>query len=164
VDYFFEWDFYKERSNRQKHKIDFERAASVFRDPKAMTIFDDSHSEDEERWITLGLDRTGILLVICHTFVEETKDKCRLRIISARKAEKPEFINIEGIMKKEYDFSKGERGKFYRKGVKFHLPIYLDDENFKFIEKIAEKKKSDLNSVVNELISKDLEIAGALTA
>ncbi len=67
-------------------------------------------------------------------------------------------------MKKEYDFSKGERGKFFRKGAQFHLPIYLDDENLKFIEKIAEKKKSNLKSVVNELISKDLEIAGALSS
>lgn len=49
-------------------------------------------------------------------------------------------------MKKEYDFSKGTRGKFYRKNLKFNLPVYLDDDNLQFIEKIAKKKKADLSS------------------
>ena len=52
-------------------------------------------------------------------------------------------------MKKEYDFSKGERGKFYRKDVVLNLPIYLDADNLKFVQNIAEKKKTDLNTVVN---------------
>lgn len=52
-------------------------------------------------------------------------------------------------MKKEYNFSKGERGKFYRKNVVLNLPIYLDPENLKFVQKIAEKKNTDLNTVVN---------------
>ena len=43
-------------------------------------------------------------------------------------------------MKDEYDFSKGERGKFYRPDAKLNLPIYLDDEVFAFIEDIASKK------------------------
>ena len=43
-------------------------------------------------------------------------------------------------MRKEYDFSKGERGKFYRPDVKLNLPIYLDDEVITFIENIANKK------------------------
>ena len=66
-------------------------------------------------------------------------------------------------MKKEYDFSKGERGKFFRKDVRFFLPIYLDDDNLKFIEELAKKKKSDVNSVVNDLISKDKELANSLS-
>jgi len=47
-------------------------------------------------------------------------------------------------MKKEYDFSKGERGKFYRPDLKLNLPIYLDPETRSFIEKIAKKKKTDM--------------------
>ena len=48
-------------------------------------------------------------------------------------------------MKKEYDFSKGERGKFYKPDLKLNLPIYLDPETRSFIEKIAKKKKADLS-------------------
>ena len=62
-------------------------------------------------------------------------------------------------MKKEYDFSKGERGKFYRPDVTFNLPIYLDPENLSFIEAIAKKRKSNLSKVVNDLIKTDRKIA-----
>ena len=66
-------------------------------------------------------------------------------------------------MKKEYDFSKGERGKFYRQNVRIHLPIYLDEQSLEFVEKIAKKKKADLTSVVNEIIKSGKELAKALT-
>ena len=62
-------------------------------------------------------------------------------------------------MKKEYDFSMGERGKFYRADAKLNLPIYLDPETLSFIESIAEKKNSDLSTVVNDLIKTDMQIA-----
>ncbi|MBN1226028.1 MAG: hypothetical protein JXA79_03470 [Deltaproteobacteria bacterium] len=62
-------------------------------------------------------------------------------------------------MKKEYDFSEGERGKFYRPDLKLNLPIYLDPETRSFIEKIAKKKKTDLSTVVNDLIKTDMQIA-----
>lgn len=62
-------------------------------------------------------------------------------------------------MKKEYDFSKGERGKFFKLDMKANLPVYLDPEVLPAIEKIAEKKKTDLSAVVNDLIKSDLEIA-----
>lgn len=62
-------------------------------------------------------------------------------------------------MKKEYDFSKSERGKFYSKDVKINLPIYLDSENQEFIQMIASKKNSDLSKVVNDLIKNNIKIA-----
>jgi hypothetical protein len=65
-------------------------------------------------------------------------------------------------MKKEYDFSKGERGKFYHQNLRIHLPIYLDQESLEFVEKIAKKKKADLTSVVNEIIKGDKELAKTL--
>ena len=68
----------------------FERGATIFLDPNALSLFDEQHSEDEERWITLGLDHTGALLVICHTYREETENSARVRLISARKATKNE--------------------------------------------------------------------------
>ncbi|MBU1055512.1 MAG: hypothetical protein KKC46_17065 [Proteobacteria bacterium] len=62
-------------------------------------------------------------------------------------------------MKKEYDFSKGERGKFYRPDMKLNIPIYLDDEVLSFVEKIASKKGIDRSSVVNELLKGDIKLA-----
>lgn len=62
-------------------------------------------------------------------------------------------------MKKEYDFSKGERGKFYSKKARLNLPIYLEPETLSFVESIAEKKKSDISKVVNDLIKTGMKIA-----
>ena len=62
-------------------------------------------------------------------------------------------------MEKEYDFSKGERGRFYRRKAKLNLPIYLDPEALSFAESIAEKKKTDISTVVNDLIKTDMKIA-----
>ena len=62
-------------------------------------------------------------------------------------------------MRKGYDFSKGERGKFYRPDIKMNIPIYLDEEISIFIEKIASKKGTDRSSVVNELLRSDIKIA-----
>jgi uncharacterized DUF497 family protein len=62
----------------------------VFKDPNALSLFDEEHSEEEERWITLGLDEAGALLVISHTFDEEGGNHARVRFISVRKATKNE--------------------------------------------------------------------------
>jgi hypothetical protein len=62
-------------------------------------------------------------------------------------------------LKEEYDFSKGERGKFYKKNIKLNLPIYLEPEIFSFVENIAKKKNLDLSQVVNNLIKTDMELA-----
>lgn len=87
--YRFEWDPAKARQNARKHRVTFERGATVFLDPNALSLFDEQHSE-EERWITLGLDQTGALLVISHTYHEETANSPRVRLISVRKATKNE--------------------------------------------------------------------------
>lgn len=65
-------------------------------------------------------------------------------------------------MKKEYDFSKGERGKFYHPDMKLNIPIYLDGEVSAFVEKIASKKGIDRSVVVNELLRGDIKIAEAM--
>jgi len=62
-------------------------------------------------------------------------------------------------MKEEYDFSKGERGKFFRNDIKLNLPVYLDDDVFEFVEKIAKKKNIDIQTVVNQLLKTDINIA-----
>ena len=61
-------------------------------------------------------------------------------------------------MRKEYDFSEWERGKFYTKDARFNLPVYLDDEVFKYLEDIARKRKTDVSSVVNQLLRSDIQL------
>lgn len=84
--YQFEWDPAKARQNAKKHRVTFERGATVFQDPNALSLFDEGHSDEQERWITLGLDETGALLVLSHTFDQEAENRARVRLISARKA------------------------------------------------------------------------------
>jgi len=96
LQYNFEWDPYKAKQNLQKHKVSFERAAEVFLDPWAISIYNEEHSLDEDRWITVGKDQTNLILVVIHTFHEENIDNCRIRLISARKAIKKEIKQYEG--------------------------------------------------------------------
>lgn len=95
--YNFEWDQGKAKANKRKHKVSFQRASSVFRDPKMISIFDDMHSENEDRWLTMGIDSNGILIVVSHTFQKEDKTCCKIRIISARKATKKEMNQYREI-------------------------------------------------------------------
>ena len=61
-------------------------------------------------------------------------------------------------MKKEYDFSKGVRGKFHNPDGEFNLPIYLDREIADFVQKLSVEKKIDRSQIVNKLLRKDMEI------
>ncbi len=65
-------------------------------------------------------------------------------------------------MRKEYDFSKGVRGKFYRKGVRLNLPVYLDREVLAFVQTIAAKKNADLSTIVNQLIRNDMDLVDTI--
>jgi len=84
--YDFEWDPEKARENERKHRVSIEQGATVFRDPKAASLYDDGHSDKEDRWVTLGLSAGGGLLVVHHTFNEIDADHVRIRIFSCRKA------------------------------------------------------------------------------
>ncbi len=61
-------------------------------------------------------------------------------------------------MKEEYDFSNGERGKFYNKNATFNLPIYLEPEIESFITKLAKEQKKNISEIVNALLFKDKEL------
>ena len=93
--YRFDWDPAKDAANRGKHKLSFRRAATVFRDPNQLSIFDEAHSEDEDRWATLGIDDTAILRVVVHTFKQINEDLIEIRIISARNATRNEAQQYE---------------------------------------------------------------------
>lgn len=92
----FEWDPAKARMNLLKHKISFENSAETFLDPLAVSIYDNTQSLQEDRWITMGKDRTGKILLVIHTFLEQQTDLCLVRIISARRATKNETKQYEG--------------------------------------------------------------------
>ena len=95
--YTFEWDPTKAKANLRKHGIRFERAAELFLDPLAISIADEEHSEEEERWVTIGRDNRGIVLVVVHTFTEVSAEEWKIRIISTRKATKKEAGQYEGF-------------------------------------------------------------------
>ncbi len=88
--YYFEWDPKKANSNKKKHGVTFEQASTVFLDPRMISVFDIEHSEHEDRWATIGIDRNGAMLVVVHTFQQIDAESCRIRIISARKATRKE--------------------------------------------------------------------------
>ena len=79
----FEWDPEKAAVNLRKHGISFEEASTAFSDPFARIDFDPDHSEDDERFILLGLSTAARILVVCHCYRENDEV---IRIISARQA------------------------------------------------------------------------------
>jgi uncharacterized DUF497 family protein len=81
------WDENKNRENIRKHNVSFEEAETVFYDPNGKLINDPDHSNDEERFIILGLSKMLHLLVVCHCYRENDET---IRIITARKATKKE--------------------------------------------------------------------------
>ena len=83
----FEWDYRKERANVKKHGVSFEEARVAFYDENAIQYSDPDHSEEEERFILLGISYKLRVLVVCHCFRESD---AVIRIISARKADRDE--------------------------------------------------------------------------
>jgi len=88
----FAWDERKNRANRAKHGVWFEEAQSVFDDPRARMFHDPEHSEDEERFLLLGMSSAERVLVVVHCYREA---ESLVRIISARKATKKEVRAYE---------------------------------------------------------------------
>lgn len=85
----FEWDKKKERANVKKHGVSFEEARSAFFDENAIQFYDPDHSEEEERFVLLGLSLRPQILVVCQCLRES---ETVVRIISARKADKDEEL------------------------------------------------------------------------
>jgi uncharacterized DUF497 family protein len=83
----FEWDDAKAEINVKKHGVTFEEAATVFDDADAILFDDPDHSQDEDRFILLGMSLIAHVLIVCHCYRNEDQS---IRIISARKATKKE--------------------------------------------------------------------------
>jgi len=88
----FEWDERKATTNRRKHGVSFEEARTVFVDEDALQIPDPDHSDDEDRFIMLGVSSRLRVLVVCHCYRKADEV---IRIISARKA--------DGRERRQYD-------------------------------------------------------------
>jgi uncharacterized protein len=86
----FEWDEIKARINFEKHKISFDEASTIFTDPFLITFVDDFHSDEEERFISIGLSEKNRFLLAVHTEREEKSKTIVIRIISCRKATQTE--------------------------------------------------------------------------
>lgn len=84
------WDEGKALSNLVKHGVTFAQAAAVMLDPLALTVFDAAHSDNEERWFTLGQSSEGQLLAVAHTYHMLDINTVQIRLISARAATRRE--------------------------------------------------------------------------
>ena len=87
----FIWDEDKNKSNKKKHGIFFDEASSVFYDEEAIEYFDPDHSDQEDRFLLLGMSAKLRLLVVCHC----VREADIIRIISARKATRSEEKNYK---------------------------------------------------------------------
>ena len=122
---FFEWDDRKAQLNFEKHGLSFYQAIEVFDDPNAMTFDDEGHSQDEHRELTVGSPFFDRVFIVAHT-----RRGQRIRIISARRANKaerkqymtrePDVIRDRGgdleddlLPHYDFDYSKATKGKYY---------------------------------------------------
>src|SRR6266481_5561166 len=121
----FEWDERKNRSNRTRHGVWFEEAQTAFRDPNARLFHDPEHSEEEDRFILIGLSSAARPLVVVHCYREPDSV---IRIISARKA-----------TKKEYEFSRMKELKNPYKGKKQAVGINLSPEVVDYFKGLADE-------------------------
>ena len=91
----FEWDGKKAQTNAQKHGISFEEAETAFYDSNARISYDPDHSQDEDRYILLGMSESFKLIVVCHVYRQNDES---IRIISARRATKTEQKEYKGYL------------------------------------------------------------------
>lgn len=172
------WDQGKALANERKHAIAFGLATDVFRDPLRVIYHDIDHADSEDRWVVVGLTKSGALVVvICAIY--EREDHEDVRIISARKAtarERREYesgeysvrepevtdeFNLKPTseaataaddyddgMKAEYDFSKGIRGALKH----WRLPIHIDNEVLGYFHTRSIKLGIDTTEAINEIL------------
>ena len=112
----YEWNLIKERLNIAKHGVDFEEAKSVFADEFALVLFDEDHSNDEERFLILGMSQKERILLVVHCYRENDT----IRIISSRKATKNETkqYNIRSENEKRIRLLKSDKKSVYRQAAK----------------------------------------------
>jgi len=143
----------------RKHRVDFVRAAAVFQDPLSLTIRDEDHREQETRWITLGKDASGrYVLVVSHIRTGESERRADSNDLGPA-ADAWRDSGIRGtVMKPEYDFSKAERGKFFKPDAEVRIPVYLDADIQKYLAELAASKGVPLDDIVSGLLKQEIQI------
>lgn len=86
----FEWDEAKADANVRKHGVAFELAATVFHDPRLLTVADVEHGHTEERWFSVGCASSGVVLSVVYLWSDADPAATTIRLISARKATRAE--------------------------------------------------------------------------
>ena len=144
----FEWDEGKSRENLRKHKVSFDEAQTVFLDENAIRFFDPDHSQEEDRFIMLGMSFKLRVLLVCHCY---RKDDTVIRIISARKADKTETRDYwRKTMRAHYDFSKmkGERNPYIVQ-LKQPITIRLDKSTVTYFKSLATEIGMPYQNLIN---------------
>jgi uncharacterized DUF497 family protein len=159
----FDWDPAKAASNAAKHGVSFGQAMAVFRDPLARTIVDPDHGTDEERWSRSASRPLAICSLLCT--LGQRSIAIAASCASSRREGRPgigaSIPRGSQSMRDEYDFSKGERGKFHRPDAVLTPPVHLDPAVLTFLTARAEARGVTLNELVNALLKKDIELIEA---
>jgi uncharacterized DUF497 family protein len=87
----FEWDEVKASANVRKHRVSFELARTVFSDPRLVTVADLEHSDNEERWFSVGYATNGSILSVVYLWSDADPAVTKIRLISARRATQTEI-------------------------------------------------------------------------
>ena len=149
----FEWDPNKAGTNRKKHGIDFADAVIVLEDTNAITSDDPDY--EEARYITIGMDASGRILVVVYKWREDV-----IRIISARKATNYERKQYEEwTMRNEYDFSKGKRGPVIDPDPnKVRITIRLDADIVKYFkDQVHKAGGGNYQTMINNALREYIE-------
>ena len=121
--------------------------------------------QKKQTWFTEYLHVKGLLDIFANAGTANILRITALRaerfhVKTQKRLDKPHYIVklVLNNMKKEYDFSKGERGKFYRPNAELNFPVYLDPEITKFIRNLTGEKDTDIETIVNDWLRKDIEL------
>ncbi len=88
----------------------------------------------------------------------EAQDRAEMKGLNLAATDDAKTLKLQKDMKKEYDFSKGERGKFYHPDAQLNLPVYLDADVAEFIQRHLTEKNIDIQTIVNQWLRKDIEV------
>ena len=144
----FEWDIRKNRANHRKHGVTFEEAETVFLDDHALLIDDPAHSDEEDRFVLLGLSSTLRALVVCHCYRhggDVIKDHFRAR---GRSVGASTLLTRNPDMRKHYDFSKAKRNPYARR-LKQQVTIRLDRDTIGYFKNLSDETGIRYQTLIN---------------
>ena len=136
----------KNSANLRKHGVPLSDGDGVLNDPLALTVEDDS-IDAEQRFVTVGLNSFGVLMVVVFTNRDDHE-----RLISVRRAT-PKGAES---MKKEYDFSKAKRGAVVSTKGKTRITIFLDDAVVARFKEISERSGTGYQTLINDALNAHL--------